>query len=203
VEDFMIYINGRKPEIDAEIAPYLKKYPNKIRVLGDANNYGILRGMIALTNNATRPYFLFLERDFQLIEPDTCVYEQLTAGLKLIKEGTAHVVKYRHRRKAGRPNWAERMFRGHEDDALTGRQPNLFCNVVRVCGKRAGGGQQAALSGSARGRHPRQRGGLFVCLLVPAVLLDRAPRPALAGQVADLPAGAALLLLRLVLLQLD
>jgi hypothetical protein len=37
-------------------------------------------------------------------------------------------VRYRHRKRAGRPNWAEKMFRGHEDDAWRNGQPNLVCN---------------------------------------------------------------------------
>jgi hypothetical protein len=77
--------------------------------MGDGNNYGIARGMSFLTGNATRPYFLFLERDFQLIEPSTCVYEQLTSGIDIIKKQKAHVVRYRHKLHPGRPNWAERM----------------------------------------------------------------------------------------------
>jgi hypothetical protein len=104
IPEFIIYVNKRTPEIDAVIAPHLARHPN-IKVLGDANNYGILRGMNFLTGNASNPYFLFLERDFQLIEPAACVYEQLTAGVDMVKAGKAHVVRYRHRRKAGRPNW--------------------------------------------------------------------------------------------------
>ena len=128
VPEFTVYANKRTPEIDAELAPYVKKYAPKFRVLGDATNVGIARGIIALTSNATKPYFLFLERDFQLVEPDTCVYEQLQTGVDMLKAGKAHIVRYRHRKKAGRPNWAEKMFRGHEDDVFKGGQPNLFCN---------------------------------------------------------------------------
>jgi hypothetical protein len=129
VTDFMVYINNRRPEIDEALKPYLEKYPKIIRVMGDVNNYGIARGIIFLTGNATNEYFLFLERDFQLIEPAHCVVEQLTTGIRLIERDTAQVVRYRHRKRAGRPNWAEIMFRGHEDDVLPPyHQPNLFCN---------------------------------------------------------------------------
>ena len=101
----------------------------------------------------------------QLVEPGTCVEEQLAAGVTLLADGAgacsrgsrvvrgstgetpmhlvvlkeahgvplsvflaADVVRYRHRKKAGRPNWAERFFKGHEEDAFYGRQPNLACN---------------------------------------------------------------------------
>jgi hypothetical protein len=126
-EEFLVYVNNRRPEIDDVLEPYVKKYP-QMRVMGDATNVGIARAMTYLTGNATRPYFLFLERDFQLIEPATCVYEQLTTGIELIKAKTAHVVRYRHRKKAGRPNWAEIMFRGKEEEVFRRGQPNLFCN---------------------------------------------------------------------------
>lgn len=128
VEEFLIYINKRRPEVDAVADEWKAKYPSIIKVMGDAQNYGIARGMTYLTGNATKPYFLFLERDFQLIEPATCVVEQLEAGIKMVKEGTADVVRYRHRKRAGRPNWAARMFKGHEDDVFKNGQPNLFCN---------------------------------------------------------------------------
>ena len=62
IPEFMVYVNKRTPEIDAVLAPYVTKYAPKFRVLGDATNVGIARGMIALTRNATKPYFLFLVR---------------------------------------------------------------------------------------------------------------------------------------------
>ena len=73
---------------------------------------GILSGILALTKNATKPYFLFLERDFQLIQPAHCVHEQLSAGLRLLKSGKVHALRYRDRRQPGRPNWAAKMWVG-------------------------------------------------------------------------------------------
>ena len=70
-----------------------------------------------------------LERDFWLVEPDTCVEEQLRAGMALLATRKVHVVRYRSQRHAGRPNWAENFFIGHESDAFVGRQPNLACNI--------------------------------------------------------------------------
>jgi hypothetical protein len=127
--EFLIYINKRTPEVDAVAEEFRIKYPGIIKVMGDAFNHGIARAMTYLTGNASFPNFLFLERDFQLLEPATCVVEQLEAGVDLVESGEVHVVRYRHRKRPGRPNWAVRMFKGHEDDAMTGRQPNLFCNV--------------------------------------------------------------------------
>ena len=128
-QEFLIYINKRTPEVDEVAEEFRKKHPSIIKVMGDAFNHGIARAMTYLTGNASFPNFLFLERDFQLLEPATCVAEQLEAGVDLVESGDVHVVRYRHRKRPGRPNWAVRMFKGHEDDAMTGRQPNLFCNV--------------------------------------------------------------------------
>jgi len=128
VGEFLIYMNKRRPEMEAVAQIYKDKHPDIVRVLGDSENYGILKPMNWLTGNSSNEYFMFLERDFQLILPATCVAEQFNTGIALIKEGTAHVVRYRHRKKAGRPNWAARMFRGHEDDVFKNGQPNLFCN---------------------------------------------------------------------------
>lgn len=128
-EEFNIFVNSRTQEIDDVVKPYLDKYPNVVRLHGQPENIGINGGIVALTNMATKPFFLFLERDFQLIEPATCVVEQLKAGVDILERGIAHVVRYRHQRKPGQPNWAEKMYYGHEDDALKSHQPNLFCNL--------------------------------------------------------------------------
>lgn len=125
--EFLVYVNKRRPEVDAVLDPYVAKYKS-VKVMGDANNYGIARGMSFLTGNSSNPFFLFLERDFQLVEPATCVYEEIDAGRKLLEQKTAHVIRYRHRRHPGRPNWAEKMYKGREDDVFKSAQPNLFCN---------------------------------------------------------------------------
>lgn len=127
--EFIIYMNNRSPALEAVVAPYTAKYGDRIRILGDQTNVGIARGIVYLTNNATKPYFLLLERDFWLVEPVTCVVEQLNSGVELLKTNDVHVVRYRSQRKAGRPNWAENFFLGHEEDAFVGRQPNLACNI--------------------------------------------------------------------------
>ena len=127
VGEFTIYINKRTPEVNAVAEEYALRHSN-IRIMGTAENVGILRAMNYLVGNASSPYILFLERDFQLVEPATCVLEQLTAGVKMLREGTAHVMRYRHKKKAGRPNWAAKMFKGQEDEVFRRGQPNLFCN---------------------------------------------------------------------------
>jgi len=122
-------MNNRNAAVDAVAKQWQEKYPSKIKLLGTAENVGITRGLIALTSAASHPYFLFLERDFYLIEPQLCVFEELQAGVDLVKANAAQVVRYRHKWKAGRPNWAYRFFAGHEIDAFRAWQPNLGCNV--------------------------------------------------------------------------
>jgi hypothetical protein len=129
LDEFIIFMNGRNAALEAIVAPYAAKHPGLFKLIGNETNIGIARGMVALTNAARNPYFLFMERDFWLVEPATCVVEQLRAGIALLKTQSVHVVRYRHRVKAGRPNWAENFFKGHEDDAFVGRQPNLACNI--------------------------------------------------------------------------
>ena len=129
VREFLIYINNRNAETEAVAQGYIDRYPGLFKVLGTPANVGITHGMLALTAAATQPYFLFMERDFQLVEPATCVFEELRAGVDLIKSGEAQVVRYRHKWRAGRPNWAYRFFAGHEEDAFRTWQPNLGCNV--------------------------------------------------------------------------
>jgi hypothetical protein len=125
--EFLIYINKRTPAVDDVAKEFAARHPN-IKVMGSEENIGILRAMNLLVATASQPYFMFLERDFQLLEPATCVVEQLDAGVKMLQEGTAHVVRYRHKKHPGRPNWAARMFMGQEDLVFNRGQPNLFCN---------------------------------------------------------------------------
>jgi hypothetical protein len=130
IDEFLIYMNQRSPGLENIVRPYQEKHGfDKIKILGDPTNVGIARGIVYLTGNASNPYFMLLERDFWLIEPNTCVEEQLSAGLELLKTKKVHVVRYRSQKHAGRPNWAENFFLGHEDDAFVGRQPNLACNI--------------------------------------------------------------------------
>lgn len=125
VGEFIIYINQQSRPMQTFLKPYTDKYG--VRVLGDGNNHGIAWGLTWLIGNSTKPYFLFLEKDFKLTSPWSCVAEQLLAGETLLRTGVAHVVRYRSRDKPGRPNWAERMFRGQEEKVFR-QQPNLFCN---------------------------------------------------------------------------
>eukprot|EP01102_Stenamoeba_stenopodia_P009910 TRINITY_DN2943_c0_g1_i2.p1 TRINITY_DN2943_c0_g1~~TRINITY_DN2943_c0_g1_i2.p1 ORF type:complete len:580 (-),score=176.15 TRINITY_DN2943_c0_g1_i2:58-1797(-) len=126
--EFLLYLNGRTQEMDDALAIYTQP-PYSIRIMGDQRNFGILKAIEMMMANASKDFVLFLEKDFQLIESLECVEDQLDAGLRLVtaKEDPVRVVKYRSRRRPGRPNWAAKMFIGDED-AVFRRQPNLLCN---------------------------------------------------------------------------
>eukprot|EP00299_Pterocystis_sp_00344_P003509 c14272_g1_i1.p1 GENE.c14272_g1_i1~~c14272_g1_i1.p1 ORF type:complete len:649 (+),score=124.11 c14272_g1_i1:51-1949(+) len=128
VGEVRVYLNSRNPEIEKAVAPYTQS-PYNVIVMGDSQNYGITNAINWLAGNASTPYFLFLEKDFQLIENRECLAEQLTEGINLLKKNKAQLIKFRSRRHPGFPNWVDNYYRGHEDDCLTSRQPNLFCNV--------------------------------------------------------------------------
>jgi len=126
VDEVLIYVNERGREMDAFLEPYTPP-PFNVRVLGDQNNIGILLALNELFKAASHEHVLFLEKDFRLVESLPCALEQIDAGLRLIDAGKAHVVKYRSRYNAGRPNWADILFRGDEESVFE-RQPNLLCN---------------------------------------------------------------------------
>ena len=126
VDEFIIYINERNDEMDKLLLPYTKP-PYNIKVIGNEINYGIIRAINYLVTNSTNDYFLFLEKDFRLVESLQCALDQLSAGIDLLDHNVAHVVKYRSRYNAGRPNWAEALYRDKEETVFS-NQPNLLCN---------------------------------------------------------------------------
>lgn len=126
VSEFMIYLNGRNRNLEDAVQPFADRH-SAVKLMGTSKNIGILRAINMMALNSTNPVFLFLEKDFLLIEPWPCVYEQLTTGREMIQNGDAHVVRFRHRWRAGKPNFAKMMFRGDEERVFK-QQPNLFCN---------------------------------------------------------------------------
>lgn len=127
VTELLVFVNARNDQVMNVLKPYEAKYGKRFKVMSSKTNHGITWALNWLAGNATQPYLLFLEKDFQLVDPVECVREQVAMGLELIKADTAQVVRYRSRDRPGNPNWAEKMFRDNEE-AVFGRQPNLFCN---------------------------------------------------------------------------
>ena len=56
LKEFLVYMNQRSEGLEAVLRPYRDKYGHdKIKVLGDATNVGIARGITYLTGNASEP----------------------------------------------------------------------------------------------------------------------------------------------------
>ena len=124
--EFLFFINERTPESDKLLLPYTEP-PFNAKMIGSPNNEGLFNGLKWLIGNATYEHVLFLEKDFRLTESITCTFEQLQAGLHLIEDGEADVVKYRSRYNGGKPNYAHILYAGKEETVFE-RQPNLLCN---------------------------------------------------------------------------
>lgn len=60
--------------------------------MGDTENHGITWPLNWLIGNASNEHVLFLEKDFQLVEPIDCVYEQLAAGKSMLDVSVCLVV---------------------------------------------------------------------------------------------------------------
>ena len=124
--EVIIMVNEMNSEMMDFLDPYTKE-PYNMKIIYSYENEGILKGINWLMGNSTNEYFLFLEKDFRLVEELSCTIEQLDTGIELIESGRANVIKYRSRYNPGRPNWAEISYKGREDDIFS-IQPNLLCN---------------------------------------------------------------------------
>ena len=131
VREVLVYMNSRSTELEAALAPFAARHPGLFRILGDSQNVPIGRALSALVAAASGRYFMLLEHDFQLIEPDTCVVEQLVAGTALLDSGRASVIRFRHRTAPGRPEMGAELFMGREGNAfrLEGGFPRYACLV--------------------------------------------------------------------------
>ncbi len=102
--EFLLYFNARQQEMEDLVAGLLQENniePTKIKIMGDSQNHGILNAINWLIGNASYEHILFLEKDFQLIEPLECVMEQMATGLNLLESEQAHVIRYRSRWRPG------------------------------------------------------------------------------------------------------
>jgi hypothetical protein len=67
--------------------------PFNARIMGDTNNYGITWPINWLIGNASHPYVLFLEKDFQLVESADCAVQQIAIGVEMLKVCRASVYR--------------------------------------------------------------------------------------------------------------
>jgi hypothetical protein len=151
VGEVLVFMNLRSKEMDAALEPFRERWPGLFTVLdagltsaGTPENWSMAMALNALVGASTRRFFLLLERDFQLIEPDTCVLEQLGAAAEMISTGAATAVRLRSRHFEGKPNRAAELFRGSEWLAFETRHwggfPKYVCSLyhwLEVRGERA------------------------------------------------------------------
>ena len=126
IPELIIMVNQKTPSMESFLNEFKKENKN-VKILESIENHGISKALNWLMGNATNEYFLFMEKDFRLVEPFSCVIEQFNVGFKLLDNNNADIVKYRSRFNAGKPNYAEIIYKSREDDVFR-IQPNLLCN---------------------------------------------------------------------------
>lgn len=78
---------------------------------GSSTNIGIANGYKSLVAAVSGGLFLFLENDWEMIEPKDALYE----GAYLLEQEVTDVVRLRHRKNPGNPLWS-RVYQGRELD---------------------------------------------------------------------------------------
>ncbi len=76
-----------------------------LKIFGHTQNLGILGGFKALASAMTADYILLLENDCPLIENFAEAKRQIMLGQSLLENGTAHIIRLRHRQYAGQ-DWS-------------------------------------------------------------------------------------------------
>lgn len=116
VDEKIIFFNECVPQDERIAAQY------GFKVLKSKRNIGIALPYKSLVEAATSDYFLFLENDFLLIEPEAIVRQELDAAKELIDSKEVNCVRLRHRWHYGDPNvWLKRVWEGRKDAEI----PNL------------------------------------------------------------------------------
>jgi hypothetical protein len=83
LDEKIVWINGRTADADTRLSIYTKP-PYNLRILGDAGNYGIGDGIMALISAARNEHVIFLEKDFQLIESLRCTVQHLQTAVDML-----------------------------------------------------------------------------------------------------------------------
>ena len=102
--------------------------------MGETTNIGIAEAYKALVGHATGDLFLFLENDWELLEPPQ---QQIAEASRLLREGKIDVARFRHRKYPGHPLWT-RQFEGNEMsrpehllDSIHWTDPDRFDHVTK------------------------------------------------------------------------
>lgn len=95
-------------EKDIEIANHYKYY-----AMGSTKNLHISGGYAQLIRACRTEYMLFLENDWKMIRSSLFADEVVEQGMRLLKDGSADVVRLRAREAPGSPLWTA-QFAGNE-----------------------------------------------------------------------------------------
>ena len=75
----------------------------ELKFIASESNLGIGPALTQLVHAAEAPYFMFLEGDWLCVEPSESVEARLNVGMRLIHDGEADAVRFRHRSRHGEP----------------------------------------------------------------------------------------------------
>lgn len=129
IDDFLFFLNGIETANEFErLIPRVRdpQWFGKVRTVPSKANLPLGLAIRHMVELARHEYVLLLEKDWALIEPIGEVRMQLSASVSMIEAGTAHVVRFRHRKRPGAPLYAQITYEGRENRILQ-RQTNLFC----------------------------------------------------------------------------
>jgi hypothetical protein len=87
-------------EFSQEDRDIARKYGYK--AIGSPDNVGIAKAYDTLVNTSTKPFFLFLENDWILLENP---HDIINDSIAMLDNRYVHVVRMRHRQNPGAPLW--------------------------------------------------------------------------------------------------
>lgn len=129
LSEAIFFLNGvPSPDEFSSKLPILATPPWKhlVRVVASPENLRLGLAINRMVELAKEENVLLLEKDWALIEPANVVGDTLAAATALLDEGSAHVVRFRHRDRPGAPLHARIMHENREKQMLS-QQSNLFC----------------------------------------------------------------------------
>ena len=94
---------------------FIKKFSVfPVKVFGSVENVRIAPALEIIFAAASNPVVLFAEKDFEIVNFDIDIYEELKQAYDLIIEDKAHLYQLRSRFHGGIPNWGMYHYRGKE-----------------------------------------------------------------------------------------
>lgn len=129
VSEMLFFLNGVSSEGKfRDKLPTLEKKPwqGMIKIFTSEENLKLGLAITKMVELANEENVLLLEKDWALVEPSSEVETTLGAAKRLLREGEANVVRFRHRDRPGAPLHARIMHEGREEQMLQ-QQKNLYC----------------------------------------------------------------------------